>query len=207
MTSILDISQPLGRSTAAWPGDQAFALEWTMRIADGDSVNVAAIRMSAHTGTHVDGPLHVLDDAPGAGARGLDAFLGPAVVVDARGRDTLDTELLDGLDLAATPRVLFRTRDQVDPQAFPERVTHVMPALAEALAGAGAVLLGTDGPSVDPVDSKTLDAHRALVAGGIAIVENLLLDAVTPGRYTFIGLPLRLTEADSSPVRAVLLAP
>lgn len=205
MTVILDISQPLGHDTAAWPGDRAFALEWTMRMSEGDSVNVAALRMSAHAATHVDGPLHVRDRAPGAGTLGLEAFIGPAVVVDARGRDALDVGLLHGLDLAGAPRVLFRTRERAAPDVFPDRVAPVTTALAQALAHAGVVLLGTDAPSVDPVDSKRLDAHRALVAGGIAIVENLVLDAVKPGRYTFIGLPLRLTEADSSPVRAVLL--
>jgi len=54
-------------------------------------------------------------------------------------------------------------------------------------------------------DSKTLAAHRALAEGGVAILENLVLDDVEPGRYTLVALPLRLVEADSSPVRAVLL--
>jgi hypothetical protein len=66
-------------------------------------------------------------------------------------------------------------------------------------------LVGTDAPSVDPVDSKTLDAHHAFVAGRVAILENVVLSDVAPGEYTLIALPLRLVEADSSPVRAVLI--
>lgn len=204
MSTILDISQPLGTTTAAWPGDRAFEIDWTMRRDRDASVNVAALTLSAHAGTHVDGPLHV-QDGPGAGSLPLHAFIGPAVVLDARGRQTLGPELLTGLDLQATPRVLFRTRERVEPGTFPEHVAALDVALASTLAGGGAVLVGTDAPSVDPLGSKTLDSHRALVAAGIAIVENLVLDHVQPGHYTFVGLPLRLTEADSSPVRAVLL--
>ena len=36
------------------------------------------------------------------------------------------------------------------------------------------------------------------------VLENLLLDEVPEGDYELIALPLRLTQADASPVRAVL---
>lgn len=202
---IYDISQPLGVRTGVWPGDQAVELGWTLERRQGDSVNVAALRFSVHAGTHADGPLHVRDAGPAIGAMPLDAYVGPAVVIDARGREALTPELVDAIDLAASPRVLFRTREAVDPEAFPDTVAPVSVALAERLGEAKARLIGTDAPSVDPVDSKTLDAHRALIRGGVAILENLVLTHVPPGRYTLVALPLRLVEADSSPVRAILL--
>lgn len=206
---MIDISQPLGPETAVWPGDRPFTLEWTLRRERGDSVDVASIALSVHTGTHVDGPAHVLDGA-GAGALELVPFIGPARVVDAR-RSTMGDpprigpEVLDGIDASATPRVLLRTRDRVEPEVFPERVAALSPALARRLVEEGFVLVGTDAPSVDPVESKTLDSHRILAEGGVANVENLVLSGVEPGMYTYIGLPLRLVGADSSPVRAVLI--
>jgi arylformamidase len=36
------------------------------------------------------------------------------------------------------------------------------------------------------------------------VLENLVLDDVDGGDYELIALPLRLTNADASPVRAVL---
>lgn len=202
---IYDISQPLGVRTGVWPGDQAVELGWTLERRQGDSVNVAALRLSVHAGTHADGPLHVRDAGPSIGAMPLDAYVGPAVVIDARGREALTPELLDAIDLAASPRILFRTREAIDPETFPETVAPVSVALAERLGEAKARLIGTDAPSVDPVDSKTLDAHRTLIRSGVAILENLVLTHVPPGRYTLVALPLRLVEADSSPVRAILL--
>lgn len=176
-----------------------------MRRAEGASVNVATLCTTVHVGTHVDGPLHFQDGAPAVGHLPLQAYLGPARVIDARGRDALDADLVDGIDLAAEERVLFRSRESVDATAFPKAFAALTPALAQRLAEAGVKLVGTDAPSVDPADSKDLAAHRALGAGGVAILENAVLTDVAPGRYTLIALPLRLTEADSSPVRAVLL--
>ena len=207
--TFIDISQPLGQDTAVWPGDRRFTLEWTLSRRGGDAVDVAAVGLSTHTGTHIDGPRHVLD-GPGAGQLALDPFIGPAAVVDGRefvvgDPPVVDAGLLDSVDPAATPRVLIRTRDAVDPFAFPMSFAAFAPALARRLAELGFVLAGTDAPSIDPVDSRTMESHRILARAGIPHVENLVFSGVAPGQYTYIGLPLRLTEADSSPTRAVLV--
>lgn len=164
--------------------------------------------MSVHTGTHVDGPLHT-GDGPGAAGLPLGAFIGPAVVVDARSAVSgeppmVDGSVLNGLD-AAAPRLLLRTRDAVDPATFPPSFAALSPELCRGLQAAGFVLVGTDAPSVDPADSKGLESHRLLVEAGIPNLENLVLSGVEPGRYTLVALPLPLTETDSAPVRAVLI--
>ncbi|MEJ2504070.1 MAG: cyclase family protein [Gemmatimonadota bacterium] len=207
---IHDISQPLGTRTAVWPGDRPFGLDWSLRRTRGDSVDVATVTLSVHTGTHVDGPAHVVG-GPAVGSLDLAPFYGPAVVVDARPAVTgtparVGPEALDGLDPARTPRVLLRTRDDVDPGSFPSSFAALSVDLARRVVAEGYVLVGTDAPSVDPVDSTPLEAHRILVAGGVPNVENLVLTDVAAGFYTFIGLPLRLTEADSSPIRAALVS-
>jgi arylformamidase len=202
---IHDISQPVGERTAVWPGDRPFELGWTMSRGRGDSVNVAEIMLSVHTGTHVDGPFHYTDEAPAIGAIALEPFIGDALVVDAVGAAVIDERALDGVPLDGVRRVLFRTRPRVDASTFPERFAHIAPSLADRLAAAGVRLVGTDSPSVDPPDSKTLEAHVALARHDIAILENLVLEDVRPGRYLLIALPLKLAEADSSPVRAVLI--
>ena len=206
---ILDISQPLGTRTAAWPGDRKFMVDWTMRRDQGDSVNVAAMTSSVHVGTHADGPLHT-GEGPAIGALPLEPFVGEAVVVDARAHVSGDPALvgagvLEGLNAGETPRVLLRTREEDDPSSFPESFAALAPELCRSLARGGFVLVGTDAPSVDPVDSRRLESHRVLVDAGIPNLENLALSGVAPGRYTLVALPLALAEADSSPVRAVLL--
>jgi arylformamidase len=202
---IIDVSQPVGSATAVWPGDQTFRLAWTLRRDSGDSVNVAAVTLSAHTGTHADGPFHCDDAGEKPAAVPLEAYLGPALVVDVTGRAELDVDAVAGIDLRLAERILFRTRAHTDATAFPASFAALTPALARRLGETGVRLVGTDAPSVDPFDSKTLEAHRILGQGRVAILENLVLAHVRPGRYTLVALPLKLVEADSSPVRAILL--
>lgn len=202
---IYDISQPLSERTAVWPGDRPVEMTWTQRRDEGAVVNVAALLTSMHAGTHIDGYLHVTDDGETAAQMPLDAYIGRCVVVEAADAGVVDVGDVAELDLRRVERILFRTRATVDETTFPEPFAHIAPALAELLAEAGVRLVGTDAPSVDPLDSKTLDAHHALVRGRVAILESVVLTAVEPGEYTLIALPLRLVDADSSPVRAVLL--
>jgi arylformamidase len=71
-------------------------------------VTVGRWQQSLHTGTHCDAPIHFLTD--GAGAEGLDPTLlcGPALVVEARGRELIEPEAIDwGQPLPS--RVLLRT--------------------------------------------------------------------------------------------------
>jgi arylformamidase len=96
-----------------------------------------------------------------------------------------------------------RTRDTAD-AAFPEQFVSLSPEAARFLTTAHARLIGLDTPSMDPFDSKDLPAHKTLAQARIAILENLVLAHVTPGRYELLALPLRWEGLDASPVRAAL---
>lgn len=202
---ILDITRPVYAGMPVWPGDAPCRVGWTGRLDAGDPANTAEIGLSVHAGTHADGPYHVLMDGARIGAAPLEAYLGKAHVIDARGLDAIGADWLAGRIPAGAERVLLRTGCWTDPAVFPTRFAVPTPEAAALLVSRGVRLVGTDAPSVDPFDSDDLPAHRALLGAGVAILENLLLDAVAPGEYELIALPLRLSDADSSPVRAVLL--
>jgi arylformamidase len=80
------------------------------------------------------------------------------------------------------------------------------PETVQRLADLGVVLIGIDSASIDPADSKTLDSHQVIRQRGLRVLENLWLDEVPEGDYELIALPLKLMQADASPVRAVLRA-
>lgn len=200
---VIDISAPLVAGIEAWPGDTPFEFRQVARIALGSPVNVGALTSSVHNGTHVDAPLHVIDGEAGVGELPLDAFIGPAVVVDAERAVGLSGPALRE-EVGRGTRVLLKW-GRADHVRFPDEIRAVQPAFIDRLAAIDVPLLGTDQPSVDPVDSKTLDAHRACLRGGMHILENLVLGHVPPGRYELVALPLRLPGADASPVRAVLI--
>lgn len=201
---LLDISQPVTPTTAGFPGDVPFSCGWTGRLADGDSVNVGWVKTSPHVGTHVDAPYHYDDNGARLGALHPERFIGPAIVIDARGEDALDAHLLDGLDLRKTPRVLFRTQETTRLDTFnPDFPTLTENAITR-LASANVKLIGIDAPSVDTADSKTLPIHHALGKADITNIENLLLDHVEPGTYELLAAPVRWTDMDAAPLRAIL---
>ena len=201
---VRDISRPVKPGTAGWPGDVPYTFSLSWKKSDGASVNVGAIAGSVHTATHCDAPFHYDDAGATVDQLPPEVFVGPAWVVDVRGVEAWQPRLV-GLDFAAAPRLLFRTGGWPDTARFPDAVTVMEPTLPGWLAARGVVLVGVDVPSVDALDSKALDNHHAIGRAGITIVEGLWLDEVPPGRYDFVGLPLKLVGADGSPLRAVLV--
>ena len=173
-------------------------------MARGDAVNVGRIASSPHVGTHVDAPWHVDDNGGRVGALPLDAFWGPAWVVDARGHDRLDVDLFVDLDIAAAPRLLVRTQEHTDVRRLETEFPVLTPAAIAHLAVQGCRLFGVDVCSVDAVDSTTLPVHRAMAAAAIPNVENLLLDAAPTGIHMLSALPVSWPDMDAAPLRAVL---
>ena len=200
---LIDISRPLSAGTACWPGDVPFSFRLGWKIADGASVNVGAIETSVHTATHCDAPFHFDDAGATVDAIPLDVFVGPCWVVDVR--DCLDNwERKLTWHHAFTPRILFRTSRWPETARFPDRIPSMTTDFVFRLWKDGIKLVGVDLPSVDPLDSKTLDVHHAHRRHGITNLERLWLEDVPEGRYELNALPLRIAGADGSPVRAVL---
>lgn len=200
---VWDISQTLRPELPVWPGDTSFAFERSWRIEDGSPVNVGRMTMSTHSGTHGDAPLHYAADAPDIASVDLDPYLGECLVIDARGAKGAvaigDLPTLDG-----AIRVLLRTFERFPHDGWDSSFTAIAPATIRWLAAQGVRLIGTDAPSLDPQESKTMEAHKAVLAADMRILEGLVLDDVPPGRYELIALPLKIAGGDAGLCRAIL---
>lgn len=104
------------------------------------------------------------------------------------------------------PRVLLRTYARASVERWDSDFCAVAPETVDLLAAHGVKLIGIDTPSLDPQESKTMDAHHRVRAHRMAILEGIVLDDVPPGDYELIALPLKFATLDASPVRAVLRA-
>ncbi|TFJ91918.1 arylformamidase [Lentibacillus salicampi] len=203
-TKWIDISQPLTNDMAHFPGDTPFDYALTYTKEQTGSVNVGQITGSVHTGTHIDAPFHYDAGGRTVDQLDIDLYIGKAVVLDVSQTDRITAETLQPFDLNGISRVLLRTSLPNNPKRFPNQMPELDPSLAQFLHEHDVQLLGVDMPSVDPPESKDLAAHHALYDKDIFILENLMLDHVSPGRYELVALPLAINGADGSPVRAVL---
>jgi arylformamidase len=199
---LLDISQAVDAGTACWPGDTPFSAKWVAHLDEGAAVTVSAITTSPHNGTHADAPCHFEAGAAGIGEVDVGKYVGPCRVVERIGDGPFTAAEVRRWRPRKGDRILVRTRRKVDPAVFPARFAHLTGESAALLAGIA--LFGIDTPSVDHRDSKTMDAHRALLAGGAAILENLDLTKAKPGRYRLIAPPVKYRGLDAGPVRALL---
>ena len=204
---IRDISISVSPSTPEWRGDTPWSCGWTATISNGSSVNLSSITGSPHVGTHADAPLHVRDGWPGSHELPLEAFYGPALVIDVsdlRGELSLDQvePLIAGHQLE---RLILKTGSTVASGAFPDEWPTLSESCARTLIGFGLRLLGVDAPSVDTRESKSLAVHKMLFSGGAFILENLDLRRTPPGPYEIIALPVKMMSVDAAPVRAILI--
>ena len=208
MTHIFDITRPITPTLAVWPGDTPYSTEYLLRMDAGASVNLSTITFSGHCGTHSDAHFHYDPNGERLAQMPLDAYIGPATVIDLT--DALPDggpilpEHLAGVDLARVQRLLVKSKASFVPDdRWDENFVYLSPETAQLLVDRGLRLFGTDAPSVDPQESKTLTAHKTLRTGNISILEILQLQDIAPGEYELIALPLK-TDNDGAPVRAVL---
>lgn len=201
---LIDISQPLSNDMAVWPGDTPFHFKWSFTKEQTGSVNIGQITTSVHTGTHIDAPYHFDEQGKKVHELDINIYVGPARVIDLTGCEMVGREELEPFNLEGVERLLLKTQDGRDLSQFPKKFTIFRENIGPFLKEKGIRLLGTDAPSVDAVDSKTMDAHHSLNDNGVYILENIVLNEVEPGDYELIALPLAIEGADGSPVRAIL---
>ncbi|KFC74848.1 arylformamidase [Massilia sp. LC238] len=201
---IWDISPTISNGIPVWPGDTPFEAAPTWAIKDGCPVRVSRMTMTTHLGAHTDAPSHY--DPAGKSIDQVDLlpYIGACRVIHCTGVSTVEPTHLEGKLDGVPPRVLLRTYARAPRQAWDPAFPAISPAAIALLASRGAILVGTDAPSLDPQDSKTLDAHHAVRAGGMAILEGIVLDEVPEGDYELVALPLKFAGMDASPVRAIL---
>lgn len=204
MNEWIDITQPLTKHIATWPGDTRFDYSLTYTKEQTGSVNIGQMTTSLHTGTHVDAPFHFDSNGQTIDQLDVNIFVGKAKVIDVSDKSVITKDTLSKFSWVPNMRILLRTSLPNKPERFPKDMPILDQSIAPFLAKRGVKLIGLDLPSVDPVNSKTLDTHHALHKHGIHILENVMLDHVDSGEYELIALPLSIHGADGSPVRAVI---
>lgn len=210
---IWDVSRTLSNDLAEWPGDAPYRFRLTRQKTKGESVNLGAISMSVHNGTHADAQFHFDTNGESIEKAPLETYLGRAMVVDltqaflgSKEKHLITIEDLrpSAEQIGATSRLLVKTGRWNDSTVFPDTIPVIAADVPAWLQKNGVKLLGLDLPSVDEIDSKSLQNHHALAHAGIAIVESLDLSSVAPGIYYLTALPLKIAGGDGAPMRAIL---
>ncbi len=210
---VFDLTLPISPSLPVWPGDPPVLMTREASLARGDSYNLTRINLSAHTGTHIDAPLHYLPDGAAVDNLPVEGLVGPALVVATDAQHDLSAADLDRLPIpTGTSRLLLKTRNSqrwqgAIPPEFPPDFVALDASAARWVVARGIRLLGVDGLSVEAVAAEPgSPVHTTLLQAGVVIVEGLNLSQTPPGPYTLAALPMKLVGADGAPARVVAWA-
>ena len=203
----IDISVPLRDGMVHWPGDPPVTIKLVKDMGHGDTANLSIISMGAHSGTHVDAPIHFLQQGQGVDKVPLGTMVGRARVIEINDTESIKPEELFRYRIRRGERILFKTRNSSyvwKTNQFVEDFVYISDEAARFLVDRGVRMVGVDYLSVGSFRHNGSDVHRILLNGGVWIVEALDLSHVTAGKYELICLPLRLVQRDGAPARAIL---
>lgn len=205
----IDVSVPLHTGMVHWPDNPAVSIERMMSMDRGDTANVSNISMGAHTGTHMDAPIHFVQGGEGIDMLPLDAVIGAARVISIGDAVAISRAELEPYDIQRGERILFKTRNSNrvwSTDGFVEDFVYISAEAAGYLADRGVRTVGVDYLSVGGYTKDGPESHHALLGAGVWIIEGLNLASVEPGNYELVCLPLKIVGGDGAPARAIVRA-
>src|SRR5271169_7232136 len=168
---LIDLTHAFDDSMPVYPGDSASKISYLSDIA-GAGCSVSQVTTGMHTGTHIDGPLHVIEGGASLSEMSVEKFIGRGVLIDARDKDRIDADLLADIQLKRKDIVLVLTGCSAEfrTPSYYRDYPKVTVRFAEALVKAGVNMLGVDTPGPD---EPPFVIHRLLLAAQVLIIENL----------------------------------
>jgi len=196
-------------TTPVYAGDAPMRFDFLKDMRRGDGFTLSAYSLGAHSGTHLDAPMHFVAGGAPIDQVGLDALVGPARVVQIAD----SVQAIDAAELSRHPwrgaeRLLFRTRSTqrgwMRSAVFHRDFAYIAPDAAQLLADAGVKLVGVDYLSAEQFGAAAPLTHRTLLGRGIPIVEGLDLSRAPEGDYDLVVLPMKVGGHEGAPARAIL---
>jgi arylformamidase len=196
-------------TTPVYEGDAPMKFDFLKDMRKGDGLTLSAYSLGAHSGTHIDAPMHFVRDGASIDRVPLEPLIGPARVIDIPdGVQSINVAELNRHPWRGAPRVIFRTRSSqrgwMHSSTFHRDFAYIAPDAAQLLADSGVQLVGIDYISAEQFAAPAPMTHRILLGKGIPIVEGLALERVRPGDYDLIVLPLKVGGHEAAPARAAL---
>ena len=185
-----------------------------LSLEKGHPLNVTEISLACHAGTHVDAPVHIIDNGKSIEEIPLENFVGPGAVIPVKKRGGEEVTARD-LEDSGVPvsrgdiLMLFTGWDE----KFESPDYNIHPYLsidaAEWIVGKGVKLLGIDCITVDlptPMRQKGFEypVHRILLGNGVLIAENVAnLGKVAGKKSRILALPLKVKGSDAGHARII----
>jgi arylformamidase len=202
---IYDVSMPIRRGMPVYKNkpEKQPEFETTADFQSG-TAHETRLHIDAHTGTHIDAPLHMLEGGATIESVRMEDLVRPCRVIDlTRVNQAIHASDLVDCGIQAGEFLLFKTQNSFD-EAFNFEFVYVAADAATYLADKGVAGVGIDALGIERAQPGH-ETHKALLGRGIHIIEGLRLAEVEPGEYLMVAAPLKLEGIDAAPARVLLL--
>lgn len=167
-------------------------------------VTESRLCLDVHTGTHVDAPLHMINDGDTIETISLEQLVRQCKVFDFTAIEgKITKEDIEHLPIEKDDFVLFKTRNSFD-EEFNFEFIYVAACAANYLAEKRVSGVGIDSLGIERAQEGH-PTHRTLMGQKVIIIEGLQLKDVPAGEYFMVAAPLKLQGTDASPARILLL--
>jgi len=203
----IDLTYTVVDNMPVFPGDPAMALKQVAAI-EKNGYTDHQLSTYMHVGTHMDAPLHMIENGAYMSEIPVGQFTGPGILVDARGKQTIDARVLNGKKMQRGSIVLLFTgydkkyRTPEYDSGYPK----ISMDFAEQLVNSKIKILGMD--MVNPDTEETFPIHKKLLSHSTLIIENLtnLGKLLNVHSFDVFAFPMNI-RADAAPVRVVARIP
>lgn len=198
---LFDLSHAFTPDIPVYPGEPAPQIKQMANLKEHGYI-CYELTATMHIGTHIDAPLHFYENGKRLCDFPPEKFIGRALLIDVRGKQTIDADVLQHTGIQKDDMVFlftdhakkFRQPDYY--QSWPG----VTENFGHELVRLGIKILGIDAPSID---HPPFPVHQIILKEDILIIENLtnlesLLQYKTfqamaiPPKYALDGAHLRV---------------
>lgn len=202
-----DISLTIHNSMLVWNGDAPSEVD-VIATVEKDGYRQSNLKLTTHTGTHIDAPSHFVSKGFGVDKIPLEKLIGSCKVLDMTtiGRNEILPEDFKG-NIEKGDRILLKTGNfkYLKGSIFPDSYVSLSESAAKFLVSKEINLIGIDFLGIEKENNPGHPVHTSLLSAGIVNVEGLDLENIEPGDYELICLPLKILDGDGAPARVVLV--
>jgi len=199
---LIDLTHPFSAATPVYPGDSAPEFTVSATI-DSNGYNEQKVKTALHISTHLDAPSHILKDGKSLADINIERFVGRGVLIDARGKDHVGVESLEGLDVRPGDIILVFTGfyKKFGSEEYFKKYPDVTEDFAKKIVEFGVKMVGSDTPSPDYLPHAL---RYILLEKEVLIIENLtnLEELLGVSEFEVWALPAKF-DIDAAPVRVV----
>lgn len=166
-------------------------------------VTETRISMDLHTGTHVDSPLHMINDGDTMESIAIEDLVGNVKLFDlTHVEDRIVYDDIKDLPIEKDDFILFKTKNSLE-DAFDFEFIFVAQDAAQHLAEIGIKGVGVDALGIERAQPEH-PTHRILFDKKVIVMEGLRLKEVAEGDYFMVAAPLNIIGTDAAPARVLL---